>query len=139
RPFTTTRFSQLSLSVLRLPPRSTLFPYTTLFRSRRPGALVPDPEPVRAARYRGGRAGAGVLPRDELPVAVGARGDVDPLGVLPGVRVVRPRPRVGVGAVSAELEAVGDITGRGLQRRVLDVGRRRRPVDGRLQGPADDL
>src|SRR5690606_41074112 len=86
RPFTTTRFSQLSLSVLRLPPRSTLFPYTTLFRSRRPGALVPDPEPVRAARYRGGRAGAGVLPRDELPVAVGARGDVDPLGVLPGDR-----------------------------------------------------
>src|SRR5690349_24158744 len=27
--------------MIRRPPRSTLFPYTTLFRSRRDGALVP--------------------------------------------------------------------------------------------------
>src|SRR2546422_10986997 len=39
--------------MIRRPPRSTLFPYTTLFRSREPG----DREgPGRAAGGRGGRA-----------------------------------------------------------------------------------
>src|SRR2546427_8378567 len=28
--------------MIRRPPRSTLFPYTTLFRSHAPGAVVPD-------------------------------------------------------------------------------------------------
>src|SRR3712207_8713367 len=28
--------------MIRRPPRSTLFPYTTLFRSQRPRVLVPD-------------------------------------------------------------------------------------------------
>src|SRR5204863_7981125 len=39
--------------VIRRPPRSTLFPYTTLFRSlrRRPGGVHPDP--VRVLRPRG--------------------------------------------------------------------------------------
>src|SRR5258706_2030219 len=41
--------------MIRRPPRSTLFPYTTLFRSRLP---VPEPEP------RFGR----VFPQAELPV-----------------------------------------------------------------------
>src|SRR3712207_8039457 len=36
---------------IRRPPRSTLFPYTTLFRSRRPGARPPRPgEPLAAGR-----------------------------------------------------------------------------------------
>src|SRR3712207_8764485 len=38
--------------MIRRPPRSTLFPYTTLFRSRRPQGGY------RAALGRGGRAGA---------------------------------------------------------------------------------
>src|SRR5690242_21093001 len=57
----------------RQPQRSTLFPYTTLFRSGRPGALVPArpgrsrAEP-RACRRRAGRRRCGVRrppPRSE--------------------------------------------------------------------------
>src|SRR2546422_7258977 len=33
--------------MIRRPPRSTLFPYTTLFRSISPGLLAPDPEQHR--------------------------------------------------------------------------------------------
>src|SRR2546429_8797444 len=40
--------------MIRRPPRSTLFPYTTLFRSRRGRALV-DLGRRRARRRRGGR------------------------------------------------------------------------------------
>src|SRR6267378_5086092 len=43
--------------MIRRPPRSTLFPYTTLFRSLRPGGAVPrarppppEPEPDRRDR-----------------------------------------------------------------------------------------
>src|SRR3712207_7031368 len=36
--------------MIRRPPRSTLFPYTTLFRSRRPGP--PPRRPPRLARRR---------------------------------------------------------------------------------------
>src|SRR3712207_8167253 len=53
--------------MIRRPPRSTLFPYTTLFRSphrgARPGVAAGEaPEPVRAGRAavaarKGGRAG----------------------------------------------------------------------------------
>src|SRR3712207_7563617 len=60
--------------MIRRPPRSTLFPYTTLFRSRRqrdgpvpqrPGALrLPD-------RHRGGLAGGGARGRPRA--AVGPR------------------------------------------------------------------
>src|SRR5437667_10453963 len=35
--------------MIRRPPRSTLFPYTTLFRSRRDGALVDDAHVDRPA------------------------------------------------------------------------------------------
>src|SRR2546422_7299531 len=51
--------------MIRRPPRSTLFPYTTLFRSRRPeregGELR---EPVDELRYLGPERGANVLDRD---------------------------------------------------------------------------
>src|SRR5262245_65330706 len=41
--------------MLRRPPRSTLFPYTTLFRSRSvTGVPVPPRAPVPAHRSRGG-------------------------------------------------------------------------------------
>src|SRR2546426_7486326 len=50
--------------MIRRPPRSTLFPYTTLFRSRlgRPGIRVRP----RRATHRGGRRGLGE--RDALAV-----------------------------------------------------------------------
>src|SRR5256885_13032479 len=41
--------------MIRRPPRSTLFPYTTLFRSRRPGAGAP-PARSRAPLAGGGSA-----------------------------------------------------------------------------------
>src|SRR3712207_8800557 len=60
--------------MIRRPPRSTLFPYTTLFRSQRlvVGARLrarsrhqPVPQPVREARRRA--AGAGVVLRRPGP------------------------------------------------------------------------
>src|SRR6266576_5783337 len=45
--------------MLRRPPRSTLFPYTTLFRSRTSGST---PRGLAGARHRGGRPGP---PRSE--------------------------------------------------------------------------
>src|SRR3712207_8985824 len=38
--------------MIRRPPRSTLFPYTTLFRSRRRGLGTPLAYPARAARRK---------------------------------------------------------------------------------------
>src|SRR6266581_8536510 len=38
--------------MIRRPPRSTLFPYTTLFRSRRPGRRAHHPGPGRRHRAR---------------------------------------------------------------------------------------
>src|SRR5699024_12148927 len=66
------------LSLLRCPPRSTLFPYTTLFRSRwtscwsspaattspRPSPLARGRASVRARRRRRRRRGAQGRPRD---------------------------------------------------------------------------
>src|SRR2546427_1686117 len=46
--------------MIRRPPRSTLFPYTTLFRSRGPGALLPDRQ--HRARAPADRGGEGRLP-----------------------------------------------------------------------------
>src|SRR5256885_10589654 len=47
--------------MIRRPPRSTLFPYTTLFRSERDGHLrrVPGRPRRGAGRRGGGRGGAG--------------------------------------------------------------------------------
>src|SRR5687768_17988875 len=66
--------------MLRRPPRSTLFPYTTLFRSRgRPDVRQPLPEMRAAARpARPLRRGRGPEPRGGQPdgAALGA----EPLG-----------------------------------------------------------
>src|SRR5256885_4937588 len=56
--------------MIRRPPRSTLFPYTTLFRSRRRGTGAPEGE---------GRRAAGLCRADEIPhgvrlLHVGGRG-----------------------------------------------------------------
>src|SRR3712207_7899188 len=72
--------------MIRRPPRSTLFPYTTLFRSRFRDIQPPDPlEPaqrpaaLRAALQRqerdGGRAGAGRLHAGPVPSERGFRRD----------------------------------------------------------------
>src|SRR3712207_7646527 len=42
--------------MIRRPPRSTLFPYTTLFRSRR--AQQPRPDPLRSGEARGSHGSA---------------------------------------------------------------------------------
>src|SRR5256885_7918532 len=56
--------------MIRRPPRSTLFPYTTLFRSRRAGALV-----LRAGVRRGEPQGADHRgARAARPAAPGAEG-----------------------------------------------------------------
>src|SRR3712207_7455069 len=58
--------------MIRRPPRSTLFPYTTLFRSRRvreatedhdrSGARLSESQPAREVRIRAGGRGAGLEP-----------------------------------------------------------------------------
>src|SRR3712207_7899702 len=71
--------------MIRRPPRSTLFPYTTLFRSPDPG-----PELDRAGDPH--RVGASALAR---PVGLGARvhraGDVDRRGDRLSLRALRDR------------------------------------------------
>src|SRR5256885_12065783 len=78
--------------MIRRPPRSTLFPYTTLFRSRCPNReqpREPDAHRVRREPHRHGvrlghvphvaRAwgGEGGVPRREGPVACAVRGGLD--------------------------------------------------------------
>src|SRR2546429_7132042 len=47
--------------MIRRPPRSTLFPYTTLFRSPRSGG----PRPPRRCRVAAGRARGPAVPRSQ--------------------------------------------------------------------------
>src|SRR5947207_8643259 len=58
--------------MIRRPPRSTLFPYTTLFRSRDGGGRAGGRGRPRAAGERR-RAGAGADARDRRRAAVGSR------------------------------------------------------------------
>src|SRR3989449_1083811 len=53
--------------MIRRPPRSTLFPYTTLFRSLRPRQGLPRPDRPALRRGGGGRAREGVLLRPHVP------------------------------------------------------------------------
>src|SRR2546426_3288306 len=55
--------------MIRRPPRSTLFPYTTLFRSRGARARAPDRQRPRA-RGRAPSAPGGVRPARGRPVRV---------------------------------------------------------------------
>src|SRR3712207_8047574 len=58
--------------MIRRPPRSTLFPYTTLFRSRKKIIVFDDPEPPRNAASHGvhGFLGLdGFLPKDIRRIA----------------------------------------------------------------------
>src|SRR2546426_5372961 len=57
--------------MIRRPPRSTLFPYTTLFRSR----------PAEAHRRLGHEVPAIAIDRDDIPCVV-AQVEIEPAGVL---------------------------------------------------------
>src|SRR3712207_7577828 len=70
--------------MIRRPPRSTLFPYTTLFRSGRVGRHVGDAE----VTGRQGRLPDAAVVDDGDPVAVAERRDLR----VPG-RVVVPQDR----------------------------------------------
>src|SRR3712207_9214887 len=80
--------------MIRRPPRSTLFPYTTLFRSGSPGpwraassvAAVPLLEPWVPAIVVAER-----LPEPRL-VEPGQREPAEPLGALPEVQVGHQQP-----------------------------------------------
>src|SRR5690349_22336658 len=64
----------LFFSMIRRPPRSTLFPYTTLFRSNRTrttssdnGVMASVPCPLRNNRVWPSHAGAGIAPSEVQP------------------------------------------------------------------------
>src|SRR3712207_3444902 len=65
------------LLIIRRPPRSTLFPYTTLFRSRRPGTAATGERPVVDDRPRHASGGHPLvrllLRRDVVGGAAAAR------------------------------------------------------------------
>src|SRR3712207_9288258 len=85
--------------MIRRPPRSTLFPYTTLFRSRGAGGAL------LAARGARGARGAGALARPGAGAraGVGAAGRAAPGGGAPAG--VRPGGRGdGLGAVRPALD-----------------------------------
>src|SRR3989475_9679545 len=96
--------------MIRRPPRSTLFPYTTLFRSQA------HERPPARARRRGhagavagtvtdhGRADASEVGEDELAVPRGASGRrVDHLGDELGLVDVEPRLLGALVAIGADL------------------------------------
>src|SRR3712207_8967782 len=60
--------------MIRRPPRSTLFPYTTLFRSPVRGRERPERRRAREGRGQGPRAAGDQ--RDDLAEAEGGRGGV---------------------------------------------------------------
>src|SRR3712207_8690036 len=90
--------------MIRRPPRSTLFPYTTLFRSPRVALLL---------RSRAGLAGA-AAGRARLPGELGVGGDlrdldgdvagplVDAVGAAPGARTDPLQPRAPVDVPRAD-------------------------------------
>src|SRR3712207_8725486 len=63
--------------MIRRPPRSTLFPYTTLFRSK----MILDPELVALAEVGGELAGITVLLPDANQVLKRMRGRLLPFGI----------------------------------------------------------
>src|SRR3712207_6924757 len=63
--------------MIRRPPRSTLFPYTTLFRSREVAVHAPPTDPQAGGGGRQGRAGR----------ATGRTGDQDALHGQPSSRL----------------------------------------------------
>src|SRR5215475_8237063 len=119
-------FRSFFFLMIRRPPRSTLFPYTTLFRSRRPrlagglsqrdhGSLAPHPAALRAARGRGGQLTAPAL----LAAAAAAAGRPgQPAGRSPGPAEARRgqsqllQARAGAAAAAAGLRRARPLAAR---------------------------
>src|SRR3712207_9456546 len=88
--------------MIRRPPRSTLFPYTTLFRSRR----ARGPVPVVRVCSGGADAGAGLTPLEGAPLVL--REPAPDAGVLP--RAQCPvQARLGDGAAAAHTLGLLDL------------------------------
>src|SRR5205807_6786896 len=81
--------------MIRLPPRSTLFPYTTLFRSHMPAALICDYIRLENGKGRLQNWNVGVVtrstPLDGQPDLVLDIGFDEPVPLLSRSRFVRPR------------------------------------------------
>src|SRR3712207_8617326 len=76
--------------MIRRPPRSTLFPYTTLFRSGDPRGVVPDaPPPRRPARHEHPGDHSPAAPAEDDAVAMG--GDAVPAGVAAAAQAAQAR------------------------------------------------
>src|SRR3712207_4800553 len=94
--------------MIRRPPRSTLFPYTTLFRSAPPGRVVNSPRPARRAdavrRLRAVRRPGRRVGRNRRPPGAGRQGGGRLLHVLAGV-VIDARGGEGGGVVGVGAEA----------------------------------
>src|SRR3989449_11660602 len=69
--------------MIRRPPRSTLFPYTTLFRSREAKARVLDPMYYGLLMLRAGRADA-LVAGEEIDYPDAVRPALEVIGVEPG-------------------------------------------------------
>src|SRR5438034_10461423 len=107
--------------MLRRPPRSTLFPYTTLFRSRRvavqggggrEGLVVPHPRARRRARSarfgvlrRAGSGGAVPVVRPRMTVGVAILGSTGSIGCTALQVLARQRERFRVAALTAHSNA----------------------------------
>src|SRR6266542_6727988 len=89
--------------MIRRPPRSTLFPYTTLFRSKPVRAIIGEVD-----------AGAGAIDRlDHLPDdpadGVGARGDLVRVQRVQAFDPARQAPHPGVAWQMAQRVALGQV------------------------------
>src|SRR2546430_17591845 len=76
--------------MIRRPPRSTLFPYTTLFRSHRPGRAAHPARAHRSQPSRGGARGEGLVIAALWVIALAQGG-------APVVTATVDRTRLGVG------------------------------------------
>src|SRR2546422_7610222 len=97
--------------MIRRPPRSTLFPYTTLFRSRLEHAvtLLSDARGVRLTRLFAPEHGLWGAPQDHATIA----SDRDPVTGLPVIslygarREPTPAMLAGLDALVVDLQDVG--------------------------------
>src|SRR6267143_3634725 len=101
--------------MIRRPPRSTLFPYTTLFRSKPDGAVLRDAPPHHVvAAHALEVEGAVRLPRCRRgePNAVRDRGGRDPHALRRALVPARDAPRVGgLGKAEGGAEGQGLLLG----------------------------
>src|SRR6266536_1775559 len=97
--------------MIRRPPRSTLFPYTTLFRSHRPAARDSGPRPVSRRPLERVRVRRPLSPCGRAHAVGGAAaargGAPPPRGLLPSGTGVTLAPLTAAGSRPAEPAAAG--------------------------------